>query len=145
MLNFENALTFREGFEPDAALRNFWPPEGGWIWSTGRWAEISFAFEIDPRLRVGGAELIVDLDVFKHEAALDGQNVFVYLNGLRIGSLFCKSRATFIFAFEPKILARSESTVTFDTPDSARPSDFGSDDQRVLGVQLFSLRIRKSS
>ena len=82
----------------------------------------------------------LDLQAENFSAALGN-----HLNGLRIGSLFCRSRAAFVFAFDPKILVRSESILTFDTPDSARPSDFGDDDNRLLGVQLFSIKIRKSS
>ncbi len=144
MLNFENALTFKAGEEPDVALRNFWAPEGTWVWSTGRWSEINFAFDLGLRAPVGTVELIVDLDVFKYEEAYPGQNVLIYLNGLRVGSLYCTHRMTVVFAFDAKILSRTENVLTFDTPDSTKPSAFGSADGRLLGAQIFSIQIRKA-
>ena len=145
MLNFENALTFRAGQEPNAALRNFWAPEGSWVWSTGRWAEINFAFDLGLRAPAGTAEIIMDLDVYKREEKHPGQNVLVFLNGLRIGSLYCTHRVTFVFAFDARILNRAENLLTLDTPDSLAPSAFGDADGRVLGVQLFSVQIRRTA
>ena len=144
MLNFENSLTFKDGLEPDAALRNFWAPEGAWVWSTGRWSEINFAFEVGSRPLTGTVELIIDLDVFKHEDKHAGQNVLIYLNGLRVGSLYCTHRMTVVFVFEAKILGKIDNVLTFDTPDSTKPSAFGSADDRVLGVQVFSVQVRKT-
>ena len=141
MLTFENALSFKDGEEPPVALRNFWAPEESWIWSTGRWCEITFAFEAGaapPRF----AELVIDLDVYKYKDRHPGQNVLVYLNGLRIGSLYCTRRMTVAFAVDPRTLASADNILTLDTPDSARPSQFGGADGRQLGVQLFNLQLR---
>ncbi len=145
MLNFENSLSFKEGQETPVALRNFWEPEGSWIWSTGRWCEITFAFEAGPRPLPRLAELIVDLDVYKQEEQHPGQNVLVYLNGLRIGSLHCTHRMIVVFGFDPKLLTAGDNILTLDTPDSAKPSQFGSADGRLLGAQVFSLQFRSAS
>jgi hypothetical protein len=144
MLNFENALTFKAGEEPIAALRNFWAPEGAWVWSTGHWSEITFVFDVGSRPATGIAELIVDLDVYKEGDILPGQDVLVYLNGLRIGSLYCSHRMTIVCVFDASLLSKTENILTFDTPQSAKPSDFGSADGRLLGIQLFSVQIRKA-
>jgi hypothetical protein len=144
VLNFENALTFKAGQEPDAALRNFWAPEGTWVWSTGRWSEINFAFDLGLRAPVGTAEIIMDVDVFKHEEKHPGQNVLIYLNGLRIGSLYCTHRVTVVFAFDARILTRADNVLTLDTPDATSPAAFGDPDGRSLGAQVFSIQIRKA-
>jgi hypothetical protein len=34
--------------------------------------------------------------------------------------------------------------LTLDTPDSARPEEYGIRDGRLLGAQLYSLQIRKA-
>ena len=142
MLAFDRSVTFREGQDLDVALRNFWPPEGLWAWSSGKWAEINFAFDFRSRPPDGLAELIIDLDVFKYKDKHPGQNVLIYLNGLRVGSLYCTRRAAVVFTFNARILSRDDNVLTLDTPDAARPSEFGSADQRMLGVQLFSAQIR---
>lgn len=144
VLNFDNALTFKTGEEPEAALQNFWPPEESWVWSTGRWSEINFAFDLGLRPPSGTVELILDLDVFRRQEKYPGQNILIYLNGLRIGSLYCTHRMIVAFAFDAKILNRAENALTIDTPDSTMPSVFGGADGRVLGAQIFSVRIRKA-
>ncbi len=88
--------------------------------------------------------MVLDLDAFKYEEKLRGQNVAVYLNGLRVGSLYCTKRLTSVMQFDTKILVKTENVITIDTPDSARPEDYGVKDGRVLGVQLYSLQMRKS-
>jgi hypothetical protein len=141
MLTFENSLTFSNTEEPDAQCRNFWGPEDGFIWSTGKWCEITFQFGLPNKPVTGLCDLILDLDVFKVDDKYDGQNVLVYFNGARIGSLFCRRRATYVFSFDTGLL-RAENILTMDTPDSATPSKFGDADGRVLGVQLFSVQVR---
>ena len=143
MLTFENALKFKAGEEPTVAMRNFWEPEGTWVWSTGRWSEITFVFDVGSRQPAGMAELIIDLDVYKEDGKHPGQDVLIYLNGLRVGSLYCTHRMTIVCAFEASFLSKTENVLTFDTPMSAKPSDFGHEDTRSLAVQLFSVQIRK--
>jgi hypothetical protein len=141
MLTFENSLTFSTTEEPNAQLRNFWGPEDGFIWSTGKWSEITFQFGPPKKPVAGLCDLILDLDVFKVEDKHEGQNVLVYLNGARIGSLFCQRRATYVFPFDASLIG-AENNLTIDTPDSESPGKFGNEDARVLGVQLFSMQIR---
>ncbi len=145
MLTFDNDLSFTRGEEPDAALRSFWAPEDGFVWSKGKWCEITFAFDTPAKVAFLFAELILDLDVFKKPEELPGQNVLVYLNGLRIGSSFVTRRLNQISSFDPKILRPIDNVLILDTPESASPQQFGRDDGRVLGVQLFSVQIRKGS
>jgi hypothetical protein len=142
MLTYDNSVTFLKGQEPAIALRNFWEPEDGFVWSTGKWCEISFSFD---RTNVANiqADLILDLDAFKIGEKISGQNFFLYLNGLRIGSHFCMKRTTFIATFSTKLLSETNNVLTVDTPDAAVPKEHGLLDNRLLGLQLFSLQIRK--
>jgi hypothetical protein len=144
MLSFENSATFSKAEESGVALGNFWEPEEGFVWSTGRWCEIMFSFDNAGRPPGLLADLIIDIDVFKREGHLEGQNVLLYLNGLRIASYFVQRRTTYFASFDPKLLKPNDNVLTIDTPDTARPSDFGSEDDRLLGVQVFSLQVRKS-
>jgi hypothetical protein len=144
MLNFANSIAFFAGQEPPVSLRNYWPPSNGFVWSTGKWCELSFEFELGSKAVTGLADLILDIGVFKVDQKLPGQNVAIFLNGLRIGTFFCKARITYIAQFDARILKSEKNILIFDTPESARPSDFGSDDKRLLGIQLFSLQIRRA-
>jgi hypothetical protein len=144
MQSFETSVTFLAGEEPDAALRNFWAPEDGFVWSTGKWCEISFAFDSGGKPVGQLADLIIDADAFRFERQLEGQNALVYLNGVRIGSFYVLRRTTYFATFDPHLLRPTDNVITIDTPDAACPSDFGSDDGRRLGIKLFSLQIRKS-
>ena len=143
MLTFENSLTFSSNEEPDAQLRNFWGAENGFIWSSGQWCELTFSFDTKSADKNGLLDLILDIDVFKNGDELKGQNVLLYLNGLRIGSLFCTKRSTMVFSFDARLLKAEENVFTMDTPDATSPSLFGSKDTRTLGVQLFSMQVRK--
>lgn len=143
MLTYDNSLTFAKGVEPDATLRNFWGPEDKFVWSTGKWCEIVFGFHAEGKAPGPLVDLILDMDVFKVPEKLLGQNLFVYLNGLRIASQFCQRRTTSVASIDPKLLRASENMLTIDTPDSAMPSDFGVADTRLLGIQLFSVQLRK--
>jgi hypothetical protein len=88
-------------------------------------------------------DLILDLDVFRHNEDLKGQNVLFFFNGLRIGSLYCTKRSTIVFSFPGIQLKSAENVLTIDTPDASSPAQFGSKDGRMLGIQLFSMQIRK--
>jgi hypothetical protein len=144
MLTFDNFITFIRDEDPPVSLRNFWETEDGFVWSKGRWSEATFAFDLPHRPVTTMAELILDLDVYKHADSLPGQNVLVYLNGLRVGSSFVTRRFNYIAPFDPSILRASENTLVLDTPDAASPKDHGLTDARQLGVQLFSVQIRKA-
>ncbi len=144
MLSFEDSITFLAGKEPPVRLRNFWEPENGFVWSTDRWCEVAFPFDFKGRPANGAAELILDLDVFKVDEKLPGQNIMIYLNGLRIGSIFCHKRVIAVLGFDGKILNKDENTLTIDTPEHASPFDFGGLDKRSLALQLFSIQIRNA-
>jgi hypothetical protein len=139
MLSYEDSLTFFAGEEPPVLTEGFWPPEQGFIWSKGNWCEIVFPFEkTKPTNR---SDLILDLDAFKPEEA--GQNVKIYLNGIRIGTKFVTSRMTFVVNFPTSILNAEDNVLTIDTPDAMTPLSVGIQDDRVLGIQLFSVQIRR--
>jgi hypothetical protein len=86
--------------------------------------------------------VILDLDAFKKEGHTDGQNVLLYVNGLRVSSHFIARRSTIVIPVEPAVLKPSGNVLTFDTPNSRMPSEFGMADGRQLGIQLFSMQIR---
>ncbi|MGJ5206472.1 hypothetical protein [Bradyrhizobium sp. HKCCYLR20261] len=142
MLTFQSSLTFTKGVQPEEGLRNFWGPEDGFVWSSGKWCELSFAFDAKGVAANALCDLILDLDVYKHGEELKGQNLMFYFNGLRIGSLYCTKRSTVVFSFDAGLLKAEENVLTIDSPEAASPSQFGSQDSRTLGVQLFSLQIR---
>ena len=145
MLSFQNSLTFAEGETDLAAFVQCWEPEEEFVWSTGKWCEIRFAFQISPgHAAIKIADLILDIDAYKGTGSGAGQNAFFYLNGLRIGTAFITARGIQMFGFDPKLLRASENVLTIDTPDSSSPQVHGEDDTRVLGVQIYSLQIRRN-
>ena len=142
----EFTITFERDKLPDAELRNFSPPEQGFVWTSGRWAELVFAFPIASTEAHGEAcEIILDLDVYKAPPQLEAQNVFFYLNGLRVGSRLIERRSTVFLDCPPHTLKVADNLLAIDTPDSAKPSSFGGSDGRLLGIQLFSMQTRKVS
>lgn len=142
MLTYANSVAFLRDEPLSVTLKNFDAPEDGFAWSLGKWCEVRFAFNNTLKRNVTSADLIFDLDVFKASPLLNGQNVFIYLNGLRIGSHKIENRTTCINSFDPSILNPIENILTFDTPEAAKPEDYGIRDSRVLAIQLFSLQIR---
>lgn len=142
MLNFVNTITFAGGEEPSVILKNFHNPEDGFVWSSAKWSEIVFSFADKDALSIKSADLVLDLDVFKAPPDLPGQNVFIYLNGLRIGSYEFTRRSNYVIPFDAGILKPDENVLTFDTPDATGPDSFGIEDSRRLGIQLFTLQIR---
>ncbi|MGD0721555.1 MAG: hypothetical protein ABR970_10995 [Roseiarcus sp.] len=145
MLTFDNSVTFLKGKEPEIGLRNFWEPENGFVWSTGKWCEVHFAFDRGGKAAGAAADLILDIDAFKVPEKFDGQNFMIYLNGLRIGSHFCVRRTPVIASFETDLLNSADNILTIDTPDVALPKEHGLQDSRLLGLQLFSVQIRKTT
>jgi hypothetical protein len=145
MLTYENSIQFEKGKEAPVSLRNFYPPEDGFIWSSSRWSEITFGFSATAARTKKSADVILDFDVFKKEKHVEGQNALIYLNGLRLGSHYITRRTTIVIAIDSALLKPSENVLTFDTPDSRKPSEFGSADERQLGIQLFSMQIRPGS
>lgn len=146
MLTFDNSVKFVQGQDVPLILRNFYAPEDGFVWSSSRWSEITFAFSPTPnRTQRKGADLIIDLDVFKVDSKLEGQDVLIYFNGLRVGSHYLTRRTTIVIPLELTQLKAADNVLTFDTPDSSSPKQFGLSDGRRLGIQLFSLQVRPGS
>jgi len=142
MLTFNNSVVFEKDKPSVVLLRNFYQPEGGFVWATSRWCEIVFACAEKPPRAESQVDLVLDMDVFKMPPDFNGQSVLVYLNGLRIGSLDVERRGTMLVPFNSSLLKAEENVLTFDTPDVASPRQFGLDDDRKLSVQLFSLQLR---
>ena len=136
----KDTISFHKDAQPSVGLKNFWPPEDGFVWSTGRWCEITF--ECSPRKPPGKriVELEIELDVFKAPPELGGQNIFIYVNGLRLASRFITGRI--IVLLEAPATA-SDNLITIDTPDATRPSDHGLEDSRRLGVQIYAIQVRE--
>jgi len=142
MLAIDQPLQFGADTIGTTTLRNCAPPEDGFVWSSGRWCEIEFELDLDRAARSRDAvEFAVDLDVFKFPPAFPGQNVMTYLNGLRVASTFVTGRTALTFQVKPGMLLPAGNILTFDTPDAVRPSEFGVEDDRVLGLQIFSVAI----
>jgi hypothetical protein len=142
MLTYDNSIAFAKGKETPVALRNFYPPEDGFIWSSAHWSEITFEFSATAGRGKKNADVILDFDVFKKEKLVEGQNTLIYLNGLRVGSHYITRRTTVVIPIDSALLKPAENVLTFDTPDSRKPSEFGGSDERQLGIQLFSMQIR---
>jgi hypothetical protein len=142
MLTYDNSIQFGKGKEPTVVLRNFYPPEDGFVWSSSRWSDVTFGFSAGAGRRDKIADVVLDLDVFKVEGQTGGQNALIYLNGLRVGSHYITRRTTVVIPIDSAVLKPTENVLTFDTPDSRMPSDYGIADKRLLGIQLFSLKIR---
>ena len=141
-LGIGSPLEFARDMPPEAVrLRNFDTPEDDFAWSMGRFAEVVFAAEPAP----GPLSLIIDLDVFRAPPMLAGQNVLVYLNGLRVHSAFVIGRMQAEMRLRPGLLEPELNTLTFDLPDAIRPLEFGMDDGRMLGLKLFSLTLEPSA
>ena len=143
MLDWRNSTSFRRGENSSLALRNFSEPEDGFVWSHGKWCEIVFEFAEPTSDGRALADLVLDLDVFHAPPDFTHQSVLIYLNGLRIASSYIARRPTYLAPFASALLKPSENVLTIDTPDVIDPRKFGVDDARYLGIQLFSLQIRR--
>ena len=142
MLTLTNSVTFTKGKAPIVLLRNFYEPEDGFVWSNSRWCQVLFSLTERPSRPNAPVDLLFDIDVFKAPPALPGQSVLVYLNGMRVASFDVSQRMNAVIPIASTLLRPQENEITFDTPDAAKPSDFGVLDDRKLGIQLFSLQLR---
>lgn len=146
MFSFDDTLEVAEWPSAGVVLKGFSHIEDTFVWQIGRFGEITFDIQDAGKSRSQGVDVILDLDVFKTgPEGLPGQNVFVYLNGLRIGSTYITGRRVVILNVPTSILRARGNLLTLDTPDAAQPASFGMSDQRVLGVQLFSLQFRRDA
>jgi hypothetical protein len=141
MLDSDTIVNFSKDTLPAAELKSFWPPEDGFVWSAGKWCEIVFDYKLGTAEAASRGEVVLELDCFKSPPALEAQNVFIYLNGLRIGARRLTKRVTAFIEFDPACLKHTN-VLTLDTPDAASPSQFSGNDERVLGLQLFTLQVR---
>jgi hypothetical protein len=141
--NFQDTLDVREWAGAGVSLNGFAPPEEGFVWQMGRWGEIAFDFDDLTRNRTGMADLMLELDVFKHGSEFPGQNVFIYLNGLRVGSFYITHRRILIMNFPVNILRPKNNMLTLDTPDAAPARNFGLNDTRTLGAAVFAVYFRR--
>lgn len=142
MLTYANSISFSQGEQPALNLHNFFEPENGFVWSTNKYCEIRFDFNSGNRKNNKQADLVIDFDVFKHFPQLQGQSVFIYLNGLRVGSCYITTRTTCLISINAENLKPNDNVVIFDTPDVSSPDIFGLNDPRSLAIQLFSIQIR---
>ncbi len=141
MLDSDTIVTFSKDVVPGVELKSFWPPEDGFVWSAGRWCDVMFDYAVQspgPRDR---AELVFDMDAFKSPPEMEAQNVFFYLNGLRVGARRLTKRVTAFIEIDPSVL-KATNIVTIDTPDATAPARFSGKDERVLGIKLFTLQVR---
>ena len=143
MLDWRNSTSFKRGENSSLALRNFSEPEDGFVWSHGKWCEIVFEFADAASAKDALADLVLDLDVFHAPPEFTHQSVLIYLNGLRIASSYIGRRTTYLAPFAISLLKPCENVLTIDTPDVVDPRKYGIEDDRYLGIQLFSLQIRK--
>jgi hypothetical protein len=134
-------FVFSKDTVPNVMLTNFSAPEDGFVWSTTSWCEIAFDIAPGSALLSGGAELLFDLDTFRAGADLEGQDIQLYVNGLRLATRYVTGRSTILVELAPGWLREQGNVVTIDTPDAARPIDHGQSDTRRLGIQLFSLQV----
>ncbi|MBY0333307.1 MAG: hypothetical protein K2X49_21800 [Acetobacteraceae bacterium] len=136
-LGLDRPLLIGHDMDPDAVtLRNFDAPEDDFAWSMGRYAEVEFTAD-----GAGPLRLLLDIDVFRAPPVLTGQNVLVYVNGLRLHSAFVTGRSMLEIPMGAGVLQPAGNTLVFDLPDAIRPLEFGMDDGRMLGVKLFSLTL----
>jgi len=133
---------FAPGLETAARFKNFHPPEREFSWSDGPWSEIVFPLPAEQLKASTTFDVVLDFDVFKSPPEMEGQNVFVYLNGLRLASRFITKRSFVNLRISGLFLRPVDNILTFDTPDSAPPKRFGIADPRCLGMQLFSIVVR---
>src|SRR5918998_1654287 len=138
------ATTFTLGPEPDPSirLRNFHPPEDGFAWTAGRWGEVEFSLDLPPGgAPPAGALFTLDLDVLRCPPELEGQDLYVYLNGWRAASARVAGRCVVSFRARPQLLEAAGNVLTLQVPEAACPARFGRADGRLLGVQLFSMAV----
>jgi hypothetical protein len=147
MSRAEFAVGIKQNVLAGAQMTNFWAPEEDFVWSIGSWCEIGFSMSaagirgLAARKADAAVDVAIDLDTYKFPPEMDGQNVFIYLNGLRLASRFVSHRVTVMLEAPASIMRAADNVVTIDTPDFARPSDYGDDDMRRLGIKLFSLHV----
>lgn len=139
-------LLIGQGGDPHAIrLRNFDNPEADFAWSIGRFAEAAFDCDRDALAATEGGALLLDIDTFRVPPVLAGQNLLVFLNGLRVHSAFVTARTLVTLRLRPGMLQAEDNMLTFDVPDAIRPMEFGMEDGRMLGLKLFSMALEPAA
>lgn len=145
MITFGHLLTFQTGKPLPVVLRNFHEPEEGFVWSHSKWCEIIFPFTAGKKPTSSMTDLLLDLDAFKAPPKLPSQPIMIYLNGLRVGQYDIARHDTRVISIPTSLLKEADNSLTIDTPGSSRPSDYSSSqDQRILGIQLFSVQFHEA-
>lgn len=142
MITFGHSLTFTQGKPLPVELRNFYEPEDGYVWSHSKFCEIVFPFSTGFNKAPAKCDLMLDLDVFKAPPELESQSIMVYLNGIRIGQYSVTGQNTFVITIPTSLLKEHDNSLVIDTPDVTKPQKYGIADDRLLGVQLFSVQIQ---
>lgn len=141
MLRLDAPVPIGSGHEGILLLRNFYPPEDGFVWSSRRWCEIVFAFEPDDAVGMDEVLLAIDVNAFQRPFLAPGVDLLVHLNGLRLGGAIIQRRQVVEFPVAASVLAHERNVLALDVPDAASPAEYGGDDTRLLGLQLFSVGI----
>jgi hypothetical protein len=147
MSRTEYAVGIRQDVLAHAQLTNFSTPEEDFVWSMGSWCEIRFAMlasgvhSLNTSETEAVVDVAIDLDAYKFPPDKDGQNVFIYVNGLRLASRFISQRVTVLLEAPASVMRATDNVITIDTPDFGRPSDYGDNDTRRLGIKLYSLHV----
>lgn len=142
MIAFGQPLNFGAGKPLPVVLRNFHEPEVDYVWSSSKWCELVFPFHSAKHPNAKACDLILELDVYKAAPTLPAQSIMVYLNGLRLGQYDVAGLQTLVMPLPVALLKATDNSLVIDTPQSAKPQQFGLDDDRVLGIQLFSVQIQ---
>ena len=140
--------TIHFGYEGNARwyLDEGWSdPERGFTWTVGKRASLVMRLS-KPRSVVS---LTATLNPFLHPGALDRQSVEILVNGRKVGRWTINRRGYRPQSMDipPNFFSDLGQTIlTFETPDSAAPVEFGaSGDRRVLGVAFSSLELAQST
>lgn len=142
MITLGHALTFSPGKPLPVILRNFYEPEDGYVWSHSKWCEVVFPFGAEFDSLPKNCDLVLDLDVFKAPPQFQAQPIMIYLNGFRIGQYDVNAQKTLVVSFPSSLLRKEDNSLVIDTPSSDKPVNYGINDDRLLGIQLFSAHIQ---
>ncbi len=141
MLRLDAPVPIGAGHEDVLLLRNFHPPEDGFAWSSRRWCEIVFSLNPDDAEGMDEVVLAIDVNAFQRPFLAPGVDLLVHLNGLRLGGAIIHRRQMVEFPVPASLLTRERNVLALDVPDAASPAEYGGDDTRLLGLQLFSVGI----
>jgi hypothetical protein len=120
-------------------LAGFSDPEDEFTWTCSKSASISFALEQSKNL--DAIEISIDCAPFLCPPSICEQITMWYFNGLRVHTAELTSSSVQKIVV-PSSLVQEVNTIIVDVPDAIRPINLGvGDDERVLGLQVFSLEL----